>query len=136
MSGYIALRIAYKNPNQFPVVCGISPAIDFQKRWEEGDTVLRAMYPDKEAARQETALLYVRPLDYPRHQFFCCDPADTDWWEGVDRLQMKLASLGVPFESDLETTAGGHGFEYYTHMAPRVAEFVAEKLEFERRRLV
>ena len=70
------------------------------------------------------------------HQFFCCDPTDEDWFESSDRLQMKLTSLGIPFESDLETEAGGHGFTYYNHMAERAIGFLAERLETERRRLV
>ncbi len=48
---------------------------------------------------------------------------------------MKLYSLGVPHECDLETTGGGHGFEYYSRMAPRAIGFVAERLERERLRV-
>ena len=50
------------------------------------------------------------------HRF---DPADVRWHESADRLKMKLSSLGVPFESDLETEAGGHSFTYASHMAER-----------------
>jgi hypothetical protein len=49
---------------------------------------------------------------------------------------MKLWSLGVPFECDLETSAGGHSFEYASHMAPRAIDFIAKSLEQERLRLV
>lgn len=137
MGGQGALRIAYKFPNTFPIVAAISPAIDFQKRIVEGvDPGLSYMYgDDPEAARQDTATLHVHPLNWPRHQFFCCDPSDVRWHESADRLRMKLASLGVPFESDLETQAGGHSFAYAGHMAPRVVGFLAERLEHERRRL-
>ena len=48
---------------------------------------------------------------------------------------MKLGSLGVPFQCDLETTAGGHGFPYYNHMAPRVIDFLVNALNSERLRL-
>jgi S-formylglutathione hydrolase FrmB len=137
MGGQGALRIAYKHPEVFPTVAAISPAIDFQKRIEEGiDPGLEEMYRDAEDARQDTALLHVHPLNWPRHQFFCCDPTDVRWHDSADRLRMKLASLGVPFECDLETVAGGHSFDYACHMAPRVVGFIAERLERERLRVV
>ena len=137
MGGQGALRLAYKYPQQFPVVAAISPAIDFQKRIEEGvDPGLDAMYRDAEDARQDSATLHIHPLNWPRHQFFCCDPADVRWHDSVDRLRMKLWSLGVPFDCDLETEAGGHSFEYAEHMAPRVIDFLAERLERERLRVV
>ncbi len=135
MGGQGALRFAYKYPNRFPVVAAISPTIDYQSRYDE-DEILQAMYSDPEAARQDTALLYVHPLNWPRHQFFCCDPADYRWWDSADRLRMKLYSLGVPHECDLETTHGGHGFEYYNVMAERAVKFLVDRLDQERRRLV
>ena len=137
MGGQGALRMAYKYPNIFPTVAAISPAVDFQKRIDEGiDPGLDEMYRDAEDARQDTATLHIHPLNWPRNQFFCCDPTDYRWHESVDRLRMKLWSLGVPFECDLETIAGGHSFEYASHMAPRAIGFLAERLERERLRVV
>jgi pimeloyl-ACP methyl ester carboxylesterase len=137
MGGQGALRMAYKHPNLFPTVAAISPAVDFQKRIAEGvDPGLDFMYGDEESARQDTATLHIHPLNWPRNQFFCCDPADTRWHESADRLRMKLSSLGVPFECDLETEAGGHSFAYASHMAPRAVGFIADRLEQERRRVV
>jgi pimeloyl-ACP methyl ester carboxylesterase len=137
MGGQGALRIAYKHPNVFPTVAAISPAIDFQKRIVEGvDAGLDVMYRDAEDARQDTATLHIHPLNWPRHQFFCCDPVDTRWHDSADRLRMKLSSLGVPFEYDLETEAGGHSFEYASHMAPRAIDFIVKSLEQERLRVV
>ena len=136
MGGQGALRFAYKFPDTFPVVAAISPAIDYHQRMNEGDENLLQMYTDSEEARQDTALLHIHPLYWPRHQFFCCDPADERWYDSTDRLKMKLASLGVPFECDLETTGGGHGFEYYNRMALRAVTFVADRLERERLRIV
>jgi S-formylglutathione hydrolase FrmB len=135
MGGQGALRLAYKHPQQFPVVAAISPAIDFHKRYNEGDETIPQMYADPEAARQDTAILYIHPLNWPRHQFFCCDPDDYRWWESADRLRMKLWSLGVPHECDLETSGGGHGFAYYSRMAERAIGFLAAKLDEERRRI-
>ena len=138
MGGQGALRIAYKHPDTFPVVAAISPAIDFHKRLEEpedGDPLLE-MYEDPEHARQDTAILYIHPLNWPRQQFFCCDPTDRRWFDGADRLRMKLSSLGVLFEHDLETVAGGHGFDYYNQMAEPVVNFLVNGLNSEQLRVV
>jgi pimeloyl-ACP methyl ester carboxylesterase len=128
MGGQGALRLAYKYPSRFPVVAALAPAIDYQIHFDE-DRILQAMYADSEAVRQDTALLYIHPLNWPRYQFFCCDPADWRWWDGADRLRMKLYSLGVPHECDLETTAGGHGFQYYNALAERAVKFLVDGLE-------
>jgi pimeloyl-ACP methyl ester carboxylesterase len=134
MGGQGALRLAYKYPDRFPVVAAIAPAVDYQLRYDE-DEILRAMYADPESVRQDTAILHIHPLNWPRHQFFCCDPTDHRWWDGADRLRMKLYSLGIPHECDLETSAGGHSFVYYDAMAQRAVTFLAERLDQERRRL-
>lgn len=135
MGGQGALRLSYKHPDIFPVVAGISPAIDFQQRVKEGDENLLQMYGDPESARQDTATLHIHPLNWPRHQFFCCDPRDERWFESADRLRMKLGSLGVPFECDLATSRGGHGIEYYEHMAEVTIEFLIKRLDQERLRV-
>lgn len=140
MGGQGALRLAYKYPNRFPVVAAISPAIDFH-RWLERPmpqpeitTALRKLYRDAEDARQDTATLHIHPLNWPRHQFFCSDPAD-HWHESAERLQMKLYSLGVPHTCELSTHAGGHGWVYFQAMAPRAVEFVSGALKQERLRI-
>jgi S-formylglutathione hydrolase FrmB len=136
MGGQGALRLAYKHPNLFPVVAAIAPAIDYQWRMEqEGDATLEQMYDDPEQARQDTATLHIHPLNWPRHQWFCCDPADYRWHESADKLRMKLYSLGVPYEADLETTGGGHSWAYYERMAEPATSFIAERLERERLRV-
>jgi pimeloyl-ACP methyl ester carboxylesterase len=121
MGGQGALRLAFKYPERFPVAAAISPAIDFHVRIDEGDAVLAAMYADAEAARQDTAILHLHPLNWPRHLWFCCDPADS--------------ALGSPHECDLETTGGGHGFAYYDRMAAAAIGFIAERVERERLRV-
>ncbi len=135
MGGQGALRLSYKYPNIFPTVAALAPAVDYQLRFDEDDETLPLMYADRESARQDTALLHIHPLNWPRNQFFCCDPKDYRWYDSADRLRMKLYSLGVPHESDLETTGGGHGFEYYNRMAERAVGFIAERLERERLRV-
>ncbi|MCS5631116.1 MAG: alpha/beta hydrolase-fold protein [Planctomycetota bacterium] len=137
MGGQGALRFAYKYPNTFPIVAAISPAIDYHLRMKRGeDETLPGMYADPEDARQDTALLHIHPLNWPRHQFLCCDPTDHDWFAGVDRMQMKLYSLGVPHEHDFDTVAGGHGEDYYDAQAAKVVEFIVQRLEQERQRSI
>ena len=51
MGGQGALRFGFKYPAKFPVVVGISPAIDYQQRIREGDETLGLMYRDAEDAR-------------------------------------------------------------------------------------
>jgi S-formylglutathione hydrolase FrmB len=135
MGGQGALRLAFRHPNTFPVAAAISPAIDFHLKVAERDPVLSAMYDDPEAARQDTALLHIHALNWPRHTWFCCDPVDYRWHESADRLRMKLYSLGIPHECDLETTGGGHGFDYYNRMAEKALDFLVQRLEQERLRV-
>jgi len=135
MGGQGALRLSYKHPNTFPVVAAISPAIDYYKRYYEGDETIPLMYDEPEAARQDSATLHIHPLNWPRHQFFCCCPTDLRWWESAERLRMKLYSLGVPHECDMETEGGGHGFGYYNQQAGRAMDFLIDRLEAERRRV-
>jgi len=135
MGGQGALRFAFKHPRIFPAVAAISPSIDYHLRMREGDETLPLMYRDAETARQDTATLHVHPLNWPAHTWFCCDPADR-WHESTEKLRMKMAALGIPHQCDLETQAGGHSFEYYSHMAPTAIGFLVEKLESERLRVV
>jgi S-formylglutathione hydrolase FrmB len=139
MGGQGALRFGFKHPNTFPVVVAISPAIDYHLRMrnpEEENDPLFEMYPNPEAARQDTATLHVHPLNWPRNLWFCCDPADERWHESADRLRMKLSALGIPHQCDLETSGGGHGFEYYNRMASAAFEFLIAALDRERLRVV
>jgi S-formylglutathione hydrolase FrmB len=135
MGGQGALRMAFRHPRTFPVAAAISPAIDYHLRLDEGDETLGLMYPDSEAARQDTATLHVHPLNWPRNVWFCCDPIDLRWHESAERLRMKMAALGIPHDCDLESSGGGHGFEYYNRMAAKAIGFIAERLESERLRV-
>ena len=53
----------------------------------------------------------------------------------AERLRMKLYSLGVPHECDLETTAEG-GKNYSERVAHAAIEFIHQALERERLRIV
>jgi S-formylglutathione hydrolase len=123
MGGQGVLQLAYRWPREFPRVAAIAPAIDFHN-WHGYGLSLDQMFKSKEAARQETATLHIHPLNWPKHQFFCCDPADEFWFDGAERLAMKLSSMGIPFDRDLTTSAGGHTWDYFERMAPTAIEFL------------
>ena len=136
MGGQGALRLAFKHPNKFPIVAALAPAIDYQIRFRdaEPDDPLLAMYEDAEAARQDTATLHVHPLNWPRNTWFASDPADVRWHDSAQRLHMKMSALGIMHEHDLETSAGGHSWQYYNHMVEKALGFIAERLDQERRK--
>jgi S-formylglutathione hydrolase FrmB len=75
-------------------------------------------------------------LNWPRHQLVVCDPSDAAWIPSSERLSSKLYSSGIPFESDFETSNGGHSWDYFNVMAPRVVKFVSEALDSESMRIV
>lgn len=127
MGGQGALQLAYQRAREYPVVAALSPAVDFHQLYGQG-LPLDSMYDSLEDARQDTAVLNLHPLAWPRHQFFCCDPADTDWFDGCSRLAMKLSSSGIMYERDLTTSAGGHSWDYFNHMAPTAVEHIAKGL--------
>ena len=130
MGGQGALRLAYRHPQTFPVAAAVEPHIDFQNWLQAGSSALRTMFRDAEDARQETATLHIHPLNWPRHQWFSCSPKEPDVFEGVDRLRMKLSSLGVPFQCALPTGADA-AIDVQLHAA---MDFVAERLQQEARR--
>jgi S-formylglutathione hydrolase FrmB len=135
MGGQGALRLAFKYASKFPVVAAISAALDFQMLHGQG-TPIDDMYSDSESARQDTAILQVHPLNWPRNMMFVIDPQDRFWWDGNVRLHEKLAALGIPHQYDVTTSAGGHSWEYFDYMAPRVVEFIVKGLQSELQRKI
>jgi S-formylglutathione hydrolase FrmB len=51
--------------------------------------------------------------------------------ETLDRLRTKLSSSGIPFDGDIETSHGGHTWEYFNHMADQVVPWLADALKHE-----
>jgi S-formylglutathione hydrolase FrmB len=135
MGGQGALRLALRHPRVFPAAAGIASALDFHEVYGQGLT-LDDMFDSKERARQDTALMHIRPDDCPPHLFFVIDPDDIDWIRGNDRLHEKLSALGIPHVSDLATQAGGHSWTYFNRMAEPALRFLAEGLDKESRRLL
>lgn len=130
MGGQGAVRIAYRHALKFPIVAALSPLIDFQNFMGHG-LPLDQMYESPEEARQETATLQIHPLNWPRHQYLACDPADAPGMETLDRLRTKLSSSGIPCDGDLQTSHGGHTWDYFNHMADKVVPWIAEALKHE-----
>ncbi len=134
MGGQGVLQLAYRHPTEFPIAAALAPAVDFHEWFEQG-LPLDEMFPNREAARQQTAVLQIQGMNWPRHQLITCDPTDHDLLPSVERLASKLRSSGIPFESDFTTSHGGHSWDYFNHLAPRVIQFLAERLEAEHRRV-
>lgn len=134
MGGQGALQLSYRAAREFPVVVAIAPKVDFDT-WHGFGTTLDELFPDREAARQQTATLHLHPLNWPRHQLLLCDPADHYCLDGAVTLASKLTSTGIPFEQDFVTSHGGYGWKYADVVAGRVIDFVVAGLESERQRL-
>ena len=135
MGGQGALRLSFKFPNRLPIAAAIAPALDYQLAYyDEEEEALPAMYAEPEAARQDTAILHVHPLNWPRNIWFAADPADDRWYGSAERLKMKLSALGIPHEADLETTSSGATL-YADLMAAKAIDFVVERLNREHLRV-
>ena len=150
MGGQGALRIAYRHPTVFPVSAAIAPSIDFHCAMRECDDradgdyydTLWETYGDVERARQDTAILHVHPLNWPRHHWFASDPSDFHWHDGAARLQSKLRALGIPHTAVLDSrgpvtghTRGDEHHEYENRVASDAIRFLVDALDQESRRL-
>ncbi|HEX6984171.1 MAG TPA: hypothetical protein VF170_02285 [Planctomycetaceae bacterium] len=120
--GQGVLQLAYRRPREFPAVAAVDPAIDFHELYGRG-TPLDDLFPTREAARQATALLRMQGVGWPRRQLIVADPQNF-WFEGADRLEMKLRSMGLPVETDFTRTAGGDGRRFFEDHAARAVEFL------------
>jgi hypothetical protein len=127
MGGQGAVRLGLGHPKVAPVVASVAGAFDFHERYGVG-TALDEMYPSREYARQDTAILHVQPHDWPTHIWFAGPPGH-EWYRGNDRLHEKLAAIGVPHVADLDTLGRPEDF-----VAPMLGWAVAA-LERESRRL-
>lgn len=141
MGGQGALRIAYRQPAVFPIAAAIAPAIDFHHGMRDAGNrddgelfdALWELYGDVEPARQDTAILHVHPLNWPRHQWFASDPADWHWHDGAARLHSKLVALGIPHDWLLESR--GSPATFNDEVAAEAVRFVITALDKESRRV-
>jgi S-formylglutathione hydrolase len=127
MGGQGAVRLGFRHPKQFPIVASADGAFDFHERHGQG-TPLDAMYPTREHARQDTAILHIDAHDWPPHIWFACSPT-SEWYRGNDRLAEKLRAIGVPHTADLDAPADPRQL-----IAP-LLDFVVAALERQSRRL-
>jgi pimeloyl-ACP methyl ester carboxylesterase len=135
MGGQGALRVAFKHPEQFPVVAAVGAALDCHEIYGR-DPSLMVLYASKEHCRQDTALLHIHPSSYPPYIFFAADPDDALWFRGNDRLHEKLTALGVPHQVNLTSRAGGRAGEYVNRLADMAVRFLYNGLEQQSRRLL
>ncbi len=127
MGGQGALQLAYRAAREFPIVAAVAPKVDFET-WYGHGTTLDELFPDREAARQQTATLHLHPLNYPKFQLLLCDPGDVYCLDGVVTLASKLTSTGIPFEHDFVSAHGGYGWPYAEAQAERVVSFLTHSL--------
>ncbi len=112
----------------------LAPAIDYHLRYyEEGeDGTLMQMYDSPEAVRQDTATLHVASVELAAELLVFA--AIRSIGAGT-RAPIGCARSCTRWESrkeyDLETSAGGHTWEYYNHMAPTAMQYIADRLERE-----
>ncbi len=143
MGGQGALRLAYRHPGVFPIAAAIAPAIDFHLGMRQaGDRddgelfdTLWETFGDVERARQDTAILHVHPLNWPRHQWFASSPDDVDWHDGAQRLHSKLVALGIPHEAVLEAHPGEDAAAFEERAAAAAVAFAVNALDKESRRI-
>lgn len=120
--GQGVLQLAYRRPREFPAVAAINPAIDFHELHGRG-MPLDDLFPTREAARQQTAILRMQGVGWPRRQLLIAD-RQSFWFDGVDRLEMKLRSMGIPLESDFTATTDGDAGRFFEQHVARAVEFL------------
>lgn len=135
--GQGALRLAYRYPASFPVAAAVLPTIDFHRTMESGEPgsdTLWELFGDVEVARQQTAILHVHPLNWPRHQAFWAHAGDLLASDGADRLHSKLIALGIFHEAELAGLVDAAA--WLEAAAAGAIRFAVERLEKDARRIV
>ena len=122
VGGQAALKLGF-GPGRCPAVLAVAPAVDLHTVHGRGST-LDALFDSPEAARQHSVLLDVNGLTRPRRLSIRCDPSDP-WFDGAERLVMKLRSGGVPVEAEFVTTAADR-VAFLEHVADSSVNFLAD----------
>ena len=120
--GQGAYQFAFKRPREFPAVAAIDPALDFHEIHGRG-TALDDLFPDREAARQATATLRMHPAAWPRRMLLIADPQGF-WFDGAERLWLKLRSSGIPVETEFADTAGGDPAAFFARHVGRAVTYL------------
>ena len=140
MGGQAALRLAYRHPGKFPIAAAIAPAIDFHlsmrhgHNWIDGELydTLWEIFDEPEQARQETAVLHIHPLNWPRHQWFVSSRNDERWHDGAVRLSSKLIALGIPHTAIIDEN---NNEDILSTFVDDAIEFIMKSLDSEARRV-
>jgi hypothetical protein len=101
--GHAALRLAFRHHALFPAVATWNAMMDLHDAYGSG-TILDDLYASREACRQDTAILQIRPFHTPPHIAFACEPGIAAY-RGNDRLHEKLRAIGVAHTFDREADA-------------------------------
>jgi len=107
VGGQGVFQLAFRRPREFPSVAAIDPAIDFHELYDDDygrHGVIGELFPNREAARQETAILRLHPAGWPRRMRLIAD-RQCFWFGGADKLDMKLKSMGIPIETTFAESA-------------------------------
>lgn len=129
VGGQGVLQLAFRRPREFPSVAAINAAIDFHEIHGMGSTV-DDLFPNREAARQQTATLRLHPAAWPRRMMLISDPKSY-WYDGSDRLAMKLRSMGIPIETEFAATTEGDGGKFFEEQVESAISFLLkERMSF------
>ncbi len=108
VGGQGVFQLAFRRPKVFPAVAAINPAIDFHEIFGQG-TAIDELFENREAARQETAILRLHPAGWPRWMRLIADRKGF-WFDGADKLDMKLKSMGIPIDTTFTESEGADNF--------------------------
>ena len=123
--GQGVFQLAFRRSREYPSVAAINPAIDFHELHGRG-TDIDQLFPSREAARQDTALLRLHPAAWPRWMQVITDRGSF-WFEGAEKLDMKLRSMGIPIDSELTQTATGDAHEFFEQQVGRAIDFLLKE---------
>ena len=124
--GAAAVRAGFSVRNT-PAVWALAPAVNLEAVHGRGST-LDSLFPTAEAARTAGVLTAVNALARPRKLRLACDPGEV-WFAGCELLSDKLASGGVPHETDFARTGPDRAAALEAAGAGAV-RFVADALTF------
>lgn len=125
VGGQGVLQLAFRRPREFPAVAAINGAIDFHEIHGMGSSI-DELFPNREAARQQTATLRLHPAAWPRRMMLIAD-RESYWFGGSDRLDMKLRSMGIPIETEFEATTDGDGWKFFEEQVERAISFLLKE---------
>ena len=102
--------------------------------WIDGELydTLWEIFDEPEQARQETAVLHIHPLNWPRHQWFVSSRNDERWHDGAVRLSSKLIALGIPHTAIIDEN---NNEDILSTFVDDAIEFIMKSLDSEARRV-